>query len=141
MHARMLGAISADQQSALNATEAGLEELHAQAYANLISLADQGWNTSAFKAELDDLATQIHVLRSDIQLMPPDDPNAIGAWGARATALDARLRNLLARTGAARSSAPELAQLRGLVYLLVAAAGAGAVGYWVYKHRRTARRR
>jgi len=71
MHATTLGAISAAQQSELNATEAAIEELHAQAYTNLVSLADQGYDTTAFKTELDDIGAQVHVLRAAIQLLLP----------------------------------------------------------------------
>jgi hypothetical protein len=141
MRAVTLGAISAAQQSELNATEAAIEELHAQAYLDLSSLADQGYDTTAFKAELDALASQIYVLRADIQLLPPDDPAALTAWQGRADALHARVMDLLRRTGAARAGAPELAQLRGLVYLVAAVAGAGAIGAWVWKHRRKMRSR
>ena len=141
MHATTLGAISAAQQSELNATEAAIEELHAQAYTNLVSLADQGYDTTAFKTELDDIGAQVHVLRADIQLLLPGDAEALSAWQVRAQGLDARVRRLLDRTGAARRGAPEMAQLRGLLYLVAAATGAGVLGAWVWKHRRKTRGR
>lgn len=140
MDINYLGTPGPAATTSLNNAVADLEDLHVQAVLDLSILADQGVAVTGYKAELDALAEQISLLKADIVTMD-DSAQAMTAWRTRADALNAKLRDVLKRTGSARQSAPELAQLRGLGWAVGVLAAATAVGVFVWTHRKKARRR
>jgi hypothetical protein len=140
MDVAYLGAISASTQTQLAGVIADLEALHLQATMDLQTLGDQGVDVSRFAAELDALGKQLNLLSADVVTMT-GAPAELSAWQARADALKASLLDVLKRTGAARQSAPEAAQLRGLGWGLGVLLVATLAGAYVWSHRAKRRRR
>jgi len=135
MDVAYLGVLRVDQQSDLNVRVSQLEDFHSQALTDLSILADQGFDVTAVKSELDAIAQQIEVLRADIFTMKGDGPDLVG-WQQRADKLEARLRAVLARTTTDRSRAGELSQLQGLGWALLIGGVSLVAGVFVWAHRR-----
>jgi hypothetical protein len=140
MLSHAIGVLDATAQTDLNETVAGLEDLHIQAVQNLSILLDQGVDVVGYKNELDSLAQQISLLKSDTITLPGDAPS-LSAWRQRADTLNAKLHDVLNRTSKDRQHAGELVQLRGFGWAVGVGLAATAIGAWVWTHRRKGRRR
>lgn len=136
--ALMTGALPPEVETGMQGSLVAIGDLHDQIYNDMRTLADQGVDVTEYRNSADAIATEKHVLWSEIAQI---DESQAPALRERIAALHQHASDVSAQLLTLRRGAPEQQQFMGFAWGIGALAAAGAVAWFVWDRRKKRRSR